>query len=105
MLNNQEVRRNMSDAESIYVEKKISEQRIMEENEKKRLEGNRIGGMAENQKEVSTRMDADLILKLRDRSTNTREQIAKAAKVSTGTVSLYDRVMKSDDDELKQNTM
>lgn len=38
----------------------------------------------------------------RDRSTNTREQRAKIAGVSAGTVARYDTVMNSDNKELKK---
>ena len=41
-------------------------------------------------------MDASLS-KERDRSTNTREQVAKMSGVGTGTVARYNRVMNSDD--------
>lgn len=41
----------------------------------------------------------------RDRSTNTREQQAKLAGVSSGTVSRYDTVMKSNNEELKQSML
>ncbi len=37
----------------------------------------------------------------RNRSTNTREQPAKIAGVSTGTVARYDTVMNSDNKELQ----
>ncbi len=40
--------------------------------------------------------------KERDRSTNTREQVAKLSGVGVGTVARYDAVMKSDDEELKR---
>lgn len=100
----QNARRNMSDAESIFVEKKISEARLREENEKKRLEGNALGADITNGKTVCAQMDAER--NTRDRSTNTREQIAKAANVSTGTVSRYDRVVNaadsSNDEELTE---
>ena len=43
--------------------------------------------------------------KPRDRSTNTREQRAKMSGVSSGTISRYDTVMKSDDEELKKSML
>ena len=75
----QSVRRNMSDAESIYVEKKISEARIKEENEKRKIEGNSVGGKG-GIKEVSVHLDGEL--KSHTKPTHTREQIAKSANVS-----------------------
>lgn len=89
MITYQDVRRNMCEAEKIYANDKVSARRIEEENEKKRLEGNSFGGKGGNK--VTVQMDADLNTpeKCRDRSTNTREQLAKMAGVGTGTVAKY----------------
>ena len=91
MITYQDVRRNMCEAEKIYANDKVSARRIEEENEKKRLEGNRKGADITNRHSVSVQMDADLNTpeKCRDRSTNTREQLAKMAGVGTGTVAKY----------------
>lgn len=106
MITYQDVRRNMNDAEKIYANDKVSKQRIKEENERKRIEGGRLGGEGGNK--ACAQMDASLksgTSQERDRSTNTREQRAKLAGVSTGTVSRYDTVMKSDNEELKQSML
>lgn len=105
MITYQDVRRNMCEAEKIYANDKVSARRIEEENEKKRLEGNSFGGKGGNK--VSVQMDADLNTpeKCRDRSTNTREQRAKIAGVSAGTVARYDTVMNSDNKELQQSML
>lgn len=78
----------MCEAEKIYANDKVSARRIEEENEKKRLEGNRKGADITNGHSVSVQMDAER-KQQRDRSTNTREQRAKIAGVSAGTVA-YD---------------
>lgn len=104
MIAYQDARRNMNDAEKIYANDKVSVQRIREENEKKKLEGNSFGG--QGGKQVSVHLGADLMQeKPRDRSTNTREQRAKLSGVSSGTISRYDTVMKFDDEELKQSML
>lgn len=64
------------------------------ENETRKLEGNKLGADITNGKMVAskwTHPNED-----RDRSTNTREQIAKMSGVGTGTVARYDAIMKSD---------
>jgi len=78
----------------------VSVQRIEEENEKKKLEGNSFGGKGGNK--VSVQMDADLntLEKYRDRSTNTREQVARKAGVGIGTVARYNKVMNSNDEDI-----
>ena len=47
-------------------------------------------------------MDAGSNVQQRDRSTNTREQRAKIAGVSAGTVARYDTVMNSNEEDLKE---
>ena len=92
----------MNDAEKIYANDKVAAQRIREENEKRKLEGNSLGGDIKNGNVVCAQMDAKHIEdKPRDRSTNTREQRAKMSGVSSGTISRYDIVMKSDDEDSK----
>lgn len=105
MITYQDVRRNMCDAEKIYANDKVSARRIEEENEKKRLLGNKLGADVTNGKSVSVQMGAERNSKERDRSTNTREQRARLAGVSSGTVSRYDTVMKSDNEDLKQSML
>lgn len=63
------------------------------ENEEKRRKGASIGGKGGYQNEACVHVDTSLP-KERDRSTNTREQVAKMSGVGTGTVARYDAVMK-----------
>ena len=106
MITYQDVRRNMCEAEKIYANDKVSTRRIEEENEKKRLEGtyksHKTRGNNEN--DGCVQMDASKKTE-RDRSTNTREQRAKIAGVSAGTVARYDTVMNSDNKELQQSML
>lgn len=91
----------MCEAEKIHANDKVSARRIEEENAKKKLEGNRKGADITNGHSVSVQMDAER-KQQRDRSTNTREQRAKIAGVGTGTVARFNKVMNSDDEELKK---
>lgn len=71
------------------------------ENEKKKLEGNSKGG--KSNKEVSLQLECDLKNDNTSRSeTWTDNQIAKKAGVGTGTVARYNKVMNSNDDDLKE---
>ena len=101
MITYQDVRRNMCDAEKIFANDKVSARRIIEENEKRKLEG--TYNSHESRNNGCVQMDATK--SERDRSANTREQRAKLAGVSTGTVARYDTVMKSDNEELKQSML
>lgn len=104
MITYQDVRRNMCDAEKLYANDKVSACRIIEENERKRLEGNSLGGKGGYQ--VSVQMDGDLRDKKSHTSpTHTREQRAKQSGVSTGTVARYDTVMNLGDEQLKQSML
>lgn len=103
MITYQDVRRNMCEAEKIYANDKVSARRIEEENVKKRLEGNRKGADITNGKTVSVHLDGER--KSHTSSTHTREQRAKIAGVSSGTVARYDTVMNSDNKELQQSML
>lgn len=105
MIAYQDARRNMNDAEKIYAIDKVFTQKIREENKKKMLNGNKRGGQVKNQADVYFGVGRCNENKHRDRSTNTREQRAKLSGVSSGTISRYDTVMKSGDDELKQSML
>ena len=70
-------------------------------NKEQQSEGGRIGADITNGKSVSVHLDASLP-QTRDRSTNTREQVAKLSGVGAGTVARYDAVMKSDNEEKVQ---
>lgn len=71
------------------------------ENEKKRLDGNSKGGSSKN--EVSLQLECNLKEDNPIRKdTWTDSQTAKKAGVGVGTVARYNRVMNSDDEELKK---
>lgn len=71
------------------------------ENEKKKLEGNSKGG--KTSKEVSLQLECDSNNTSKSRSeTWTDSQIAQKAGVGTGTVARFNKVMKSDDEDLKK---
>jgi hypothetical protein len=97
----------MCEAEKIYANDKVSARRIEEENEKKRLAGtyNSHKTRGNNENDGCVHLDASKKTE-RDRSTNTREQRAKIAGVSAGTVArfnkVFNKVMNSDDEELKK---
>lgn len=103
MITYQDVRRNMCEAEKIYANDKVSARRIEEENEKKIKEG--YSKERRSEKSSCVQMDAGSNFQQRDRSTNTREQRAKIAGVSAGTVARYDTVMNSDNKELQQSML
>ena len=103
MITYQDVRRNMCEAEKIYANDKVSTRRIQEENEKKIKEG--YSKERRSEKSSCVQMDAGSNVQQRDRSTNTREQRAKIAGVSAGTVARYDTVMNSDNKELQQSML
>lgn len=87
MITYQDVRRNMCETEKIYANDKVSVRRIEEENAKKKLESNRKGADITNGKTVSVHLDGER--KSHTSPTHTREQRAKIAGVSAGTVARY----------------
>lgn len=93
MISHQDARRNLSPGELIYANSMVAEE-IALENKEKRREGGSIGGKGGYQNEACVHLDTSLSRE-RDRSTNTREQVAKMAGVGTGTVARYNRVVKS----------
>ena len=103
MITYQDVRRNLSDAEKIFANDKVSLQRIKEENAKRKLEGNKLGADITNGNAVSVQMGGKRIS--HTSPTHTREQRAKQSGVSSGTISRYDAVMNSDDEDLKQSML
>lgn len=104
MITYQDVRRNMCDAEKIFANDKVSARRIIEENEKRKLEG--YSKDKREEKASSVQMDGGSETpKSHTSPTHTREQRAKLAGVSTGTIARYDTVMKSDNEELKQSML
>ena len=98
MMSHQEARRNLELGEKIYANSMIAEEIELENKEKI------LKAVSDSNKiRSSTGGPMDAIEKTeRDRSTNTREQIAKKAGVGTGTVARYDAVMNSSDEELKE---
>lgn len=96
MISHQQARRNLELGELIYANSMVAEE-IKLENEEKMLEGTYKSH--EVRKNGCVHVDTP---KERDRSTNTREQVAKLSGVGVGTVARYDAVMKSDDEDLKR---
>lgn len=72
---------------------------IREENEKKKLEG--TYNSHESRKVGCLQLEASK----RERILNTDNQIAKKAGVGVGTVARYNKIMYSDDEELKEQPM
>ena len=66
------------------------------ENKEKMSNGGKVGADITNGKTACVQMDTPKN-NVRDRSTNTREQVAKMSGVGTGTVARYDAIMKTDD--------
>lgn len=99
MISHQQARRNLTPGELIFANSMVAEE-IAAENKKKMLEGY----SKEKREENSSCVHMDTASITRDRSTNTREQVAKLSGVGTGTVARYDAVMKSDDEELADVT-
>lgn len=98
MISHQQARRNMTPGELIYANTMVADE-IALENKEKMLEGTYKSH--ESRKNGCVQMDASKD-SIRDRSTNTREQVAKMSGVGTGTVARYDAVMKSNDEDLKK---
>lgn len=96
MISHQEARRNLSPGERVYANSMVADE-IALENKDKMSAGGKIGANITNGKTGCVHLDAG-----RDRSTNTREQIAKMAGVAAGTVARYDAIMKTDNEDLKK---
>nr|WP_142411322.1 hypothetical protein [Clostridium sp. Marseille-P7770] len=96
MISHQEARRNLSIGEKLSAYSMMQKE-IALENKEKMSTGGKIGADITNGKTACVHLDAP-----RNRSTNTREQIAKMAGVAVGTVARYNRVMNSDDENLKE---
>lgn len=100
MLTHQLSSKNLSPGEKLAMMDEFKEE-VRIENEKKKLEGNSKGG--KSNKEVSLQLECDLKNDNTSRSeTWTDNQIAKKAGVGTGTVARYNKVMNSNDDDLKE---
>ena len=90
MISHQQARRNLSPGELIFANSMVAEE-IAEENREKISKA--VSESNRNRSSNCVQMDAHEN-KPRDRSTNTREQVAKLSGVGTGTVARYDAVMK-----------
>lgn len=102
MISHQQARRNLTPGELIYANSMVADE-IALENKHRLSEAGKIGASITNAtRSGCVQMDAGRELRTRDRSTNTREQVAKMSGVGTGTVARYDAVMKSDDEALKR---
>lgn len=100
MISHQQARRNLSAGELIFANSMVADEIALENKEKisKAVsESNKNRALNPN----CVQVDANET-KTRDRSTNTREQVAKMSGVGTGTVARYDAVMKSDNEDLKR---
>jgi hypothetical protein len=100
MLTHQLSSKNLSTGEKLAMTEEFQKE-VTLENEKKRLEGNSKGGSSNN--EVSLQLECNL--KEDDpvrKDSWTDSQTAKKAGVGVGTVARYNRVMNSDDENLKE---
>lgn len=101
MISHQDARRNLTPGELIFANSMVAEE-IALENKGKMLEGTYNSHDA-RKNDGCVQMDTPkTVLKERDYSTNTRQQVAKMSGVGTGTVARYDAIMKTDDEELKK---
>lgn len=99
MISHQDARRNLSPGELIYANSMVAEEIALENKEK--VSKAVIESNKNRPNSNCVQMDA-CEKSTRDRSTNTREQVAKMSGVGTGTVARYDAIMKTDDEELKK---
>ena len=90
-------RRHLSNAQKISIIYKYKDL-IAEWNKERQRSGNILGG--ENKQK-----NINLIRSNRDRDTNTREQLAKLAGVSTGTIARYETVLKTNSETLINRMM
>lgn len=98
MINTQLGRRNLPPAQRIAVWDKF--RRIVEDdNAKKKSE--KISLSNKNRKSNDVQLDNNELIK-NDTSNYTRQQIAQKANVGSGTIARYDKVMNSDNEEIKK---
>lgn len=96
MLSHQKARRNLTAGESLHANQMIMEE-IELENKQKLSTAGKVGADITNGKTPCNHVVAP-----RERSTNTREQLAKMSGVGVGTAGRYQAIMKTDNEELKQ---
>jgi hypothetical protein len=102
MLTHQLSSKNLSVGEKLAMTEEFKKE-VELENEKKKKEGNSFGG--KGGKEVPLQLECDLNNKEQSKThsdTWTDSQTAKKAGVGVGTVARYNKVMKSDDEKLKE---
>lgn len=104
MIAHQQARRNLGLGELIHANSMVAEE-IAIENKEKQSEGGRIGADITNGKTASVHLDGTRNNEKKSHTspTHTREQVAKLSGVGVGTVARYDAIMKSDDEDLKDN--
>lgn len=90
MVSHQQARRNLTPGELIYAHSMVADEIALENKEKV---SKAISESNKNRSSNSVQMDANEI-KTRDRSTNTREQVAKMSGVGAGTVARFNIVKK-----------
>lgn len=93
MISHQDARRNLSPGELIYANSMVAEEIALENKEK--VSKAVIDSNKNRNNSNCVHLDA-CEKPMRDRSTNTREQVAKMSGVGTGTVARYDAIMKTD---------
>ena len=99
MLSHQKARRNLTAGESLHANQMIMEEIELENKQKV---SKAVSESNKNRaKPICVHVDA-IGKSERNRSTNTREQLAKMSGVGTGTVARYQAIMKTDNEELKQ---
>lgn len=100
MLTHQLSSKNLSVGEKLAMTEEFKKE-VALENEKKRLKGNKLGAKITNNKNIDT-VALQLECERNERKSSwTDNQTAKKAGVGIGTVARYNRVMNSDDEELK----
>ena len=92
MISHQDARRNLSPGELIYANSMVAEEIALENREKI----SKVASESNKNRAKSSCVQMDAPEKdFRERSTNTREQVAKMSGVGAGTVARYDAIMKT----------
>lgn len=97
MLTHQLSSKNLSPGEKLAMTEEFQEE-VRLENEKKKLDGNKLGADITNGKTVSVQMDGER--KSHTSPTHTREQRAKNAGVSVETLVRHNKVMNSNEEDI-----
>ena len=99
MLTHQLSSKNLSAGEKLAMAEEFKKE-VQLENEKKKLEGNRLGAAITNKQSLTLQSECER--RKSHNNTWTDNQIAKKAGVGTGTVARYNKVMNSNDEDLKE---